>query len=82
MKEKDIDSKDIRLGHSPYVRATYSSPIVRVLNKISRNTWCPLSSKKFKHCCGKSGQDFCNEAKQNLEKYLNDLKNPENDKQG
>jgi hypothetical protein len=38
-----------------------------------------MTNKKFKNCCGASGQDFCTKAKDNLENYLNELKtsNPE-----
>jgi len=36
-------------------------------------------NKKFKKCCGASGQDFCTKAKENLEKYIDDLKTKEND---
>jgi hypothetical protein len=70
----------ITLNNNPYARATPFSPIVRVLNKVPRNTVCPETSKKFKHCCGASGQDFCNRAKENLENYLNELRNTNNDK--
>jgi hypothetical protein len=62
------------LPNHPYARGTYFSPVVRVLPKISRNAYCPLMNKKFKKCCGVSGQDFCNKAKENLENYVNDLK--------
>lgn len=68
-----------KLPHSPYARATVFSPVVRVLPKISRNAQCPLMNKKFKKCCGASGQDFCTKAKENLEKYIDDLKTKEND---
>jgi hypothetical protein len=70
------------LPNNPYARATPFSPIVRVLSKISRNTTCPATNKKFKHCCGASGQDFCTKAKENLENYINELKEPKNDKSG
>lgn len=62
------------LPNNPYARATPFSPIVRVLPKISRNAFCPLENKKFKNCCGKSGQDFCTKAKENLENYIDELK--------
>jgi hypothetical protein len=68
------------LPNNPYARATPFSPIVRVLSKISRNTRCPLMNKKFKHCCGASGQDFCEKAKENLENYIDELKESKNDK--
>lgn len=67
------------LPNNPYARATPLSPVVRVLTKISRNTVCPSTNKKFKHCCGASGQDFCAKAKENLENYINELKS-DNDK--
>lgn len=72
------------LPNNPYARATPFTPIVRVLPKIGRNAFCPLENKKFKHCCGKSGQDFCTKAKENLENHINELKTkklePNNDK--
>jgi hypothetical protein len=64
----------ISLPNNPYARATPFSPIVRVFPKINRNTLCPMTNKKFKNCCGTSGQDFCTKAKENLENYLNELK--------
>jgi hypothetical protein len=70
----------ITLKNNPYVRATFFSPVVRVLPKISRNTICPMTNKKFKNCCGSSGQDFCNKAKENLENYINELRQNNNDK--
>lgn len=80
------DPNKVILPNNPYARATPFSPIVRVLPKISRNTVCPATSKKFKHCCGSSGQDFCTRAKENLENFINELKtkNPEsnNDQNG
>lgn len=69
----------IKLDHSPYARATPFTPIVRVLPKIGRNSKCPLEGKKFKDCCGKSGQDFCDKAKENLENYINELKSKKDD---
>lgn len=71
---EEISKDKIILPNNPYARATPSSPVVRVLPKISRNSFCPLTNKKFKNCCGLSGQDFCTKAKENLENYLNDLK--------
>lgn len=74
------ENKDIvKLDHTPYARATFFSPVVRVLPKIGRNAICPLEGKKFKNCCGKSGQDFCTKAKENLENYINELKAKNND---
>jgi hypothetical protein len=54
--------------------------VVRVLPKISRNALCPLTNKKFKNCCGASGQDFCTKAKENLENYINELRQKPDDK--
>jgi len=70
-----MNSDNIEIKITPYARATEFHPIVRVLPKIKRNSYCPIENKKFKKCCGASGQDFCEKAKENLEKYLNDLKN-------
>ena len=72
MQNQEVEK--IILAHNPYARATNFSPIVRIFPKIPRNTNCPLLNKKFKKCCGASGQDFCNKAKENLETHLNDLK--------
>jgi len=69
------DSNSIQIKITPYARATEFHPIVRVLPKIKRNAYCSIENKKFKKCCGASGQDFCEKARENLEKYLNDLKN-------
>ena len=66
--------EDFKLSNNPYARATDFSPIVRVFRKIQRNQLCPFENKKFKNCCGSSGQNFCNKAKKNLETYLNKLK--------
>jgi hypothetical protein len=76
---KNIADKRIILPNNPYARATPFSPVVRVLPKILRNAYCPLNNVKFKNCCGKSGQDFCNKAKENLENYVNDLKSKKDD---
>jgi hypothetical protein len=76
---KNITDKRIILPNNPYARATPFSPVVRVLPKILRNAYCPLNNVKFKNCCGKSGQDFCNKAKENLENYVNDLKSKKDD---
>jgi hypothetical protein len=75
-------SQKIVLPNSPYARATPFSPVVRVLTKIGRNIRCPIEGKKFKDCCGKTGQDFCIKAKENLENYINELKEKNNDKCG
>jgi hypothetical protein len=77
---KENKKEKITLPHNPYARATPFSPVVRVLPKISRNSYCPLNNVKFKNCCGKSGQDFCTKAKENLENYVNDLRTKDNDK--
>ena len=69
MKEEKFELPD-----SPYARGNDFAPVVRVLPKISRNVKCPLFNKKFKKCCGITGQNYCNKAKENLETYLNDLK--------
>lgn len=74
-----MEENKVILPSNPYARATDWSPIVRILPKINRNTFCPLKNIKFKKCCGASGQDFCNIAKENLENYINDLKS-KNDK--
>lgn len=75
------ENNKIILSNNPYARGTDFSPVVRVLPKISRNSYCSLMNKKFKKCCGASGQDFCNKAKENLENYLNEIKeNIKNDK--
>ena len=63
--------KEIEAPNTPYSRATEFSPIVRIYNKIGRNMVCPYTNKKFKNCCGLSGQDFCEKAKQSLKDYLN-----------
>lgn len=77
---KENKQKKITLPHNPYARATPLDPVVRVLPKIGRNTRCPLENKKFKNCCGASGQDFCTKAKENLENYVNELREKHNDK--
>jgi hypothetical protein len=76
----NIEDKRITLPDNPYARATPFSPVVRVLPKISRNSYCPLNNVKFKKCCGASGQDYCTKAKENLENYVNDLRTKDNDK--
>jgi len=54
----------------PYGRATDFTPIVRIYPKIQRNTLCPFTRKKFKNCCGQTGQNFCEKAKETLKDYL------------
>ena len=71
------ENQDVKI--TPYARATDFHPIVRVLPKISRNSYCPIKNLKFKKCCGMSGQDYCNKAKENLQNYLNELSS-KNDK--
>jgi hypothetical protein len=66
MNKENID----KLTSVEYARATEFSPIVRIYPKISRNAVCPTSGKKFKHCCGKLNQDFCEKAKDTLKEYL------------
>lgn len=75
-----MNSEESSIRITPYARATEFHPIVRVLPKISRNSFCPIKNIKFKKCCGKNGQDYCNQARENLEKYLNDLKNKNDQK--
>lgn len=65
-----------------YLRATEFSPIHRALPKIGRNSLCPFENKKFKFCCGKTGQNFCSKAKESLDVFLkNKLKEIEEKKQ-
>ena len=66
MNKDNID----KLTSIEYARATEFSPIVRIYPKVSRNTVCPSSGKKFKHCCGKLNQDFCEKAKDSLKEHL------------
>ena len=70
----DKDNID-RLTEIEYARATEFSPIVRIYPKISRNTICPHSGKKFKNCCGQMGQDFCDKARDSLKEHLMKLVN-------
>jgi hypothetical protein len=70
-----MNEEKIQLPNTPYAGGTNFIPVVRVLRKISRNVMCPVLNKKFKKCCGATGQNYCNKAKENLETYLNDLKN-------
>jgi len=76
----DKESVD-KLTSLEYARATEFSPIVRIYPKISRNTICPNTGKKFKHCCGKMGQDFCEKAKETLKEYLMKLANEKQNKE-
>ena len=76
---QNIENNKIILPDNPYARATPFSPVVRVLPKISRNSYCPLNKVKFKKCCGTSGQDYCTKAKENLENYVNELREKHND---
>ena len=59
-----------KLTSMEYARATEFSPIVRIYPKIQRNAVCPSTGKKFKNCCGKLNQDFCEKAKDALKDYL------------
>jgi len=65
--------EQIIASNNPYARATDFSPIVRIYNKIPRNMVCPHTNQKFKNCCGKTGQDFCEKAKEALKEKLNNL---------
>jgi hypothetical protein len=71
MNKDNID----KLTSIEYARATEFSPIVRIYPKISRNTICPSSGKKFKNCCGQMGQDFCDKARDSLKEHLMKLVN-------
>jgi hypothetical protein len=71
MNKESID----KLTSIEYARATEFSPIVRIYPKIPRNTTCPHTGKKFKNCCGQTGQDFCEKAKDALKEYLIKLDN-------
>jgi hypothetical protein len=71
MNKDNID----KLTSIEYARATEFSPIVRIYPKISRNTICPSSGKKFKNCCGQIGQDFCDKARDSLKEHLMKLVN-------
>lgn len=66
MDKQNID----KLTSIEYARATEFSPIVRIYPKIQRNTNCPYTGKKFKNCCGKMGQDFCDKARDSLKEHL------------
>jgi len=71
MDKENVD----KLTSIEYARATEFSPIVRIYPKISRNTMCPYSGKKFKNCCGQMGQDFCDKARDALKEHLMKLVN-------
>jgi len=64
-----------KLTSVEYARATEFSPIVRIYPKIPRNTICPYTGKKFKHCCGQMNQDFCDKARDALKDHLMKLVN-------
>jgi hypothetical protein len=72
----------IQQPYSPYARGCEFSPIVRVVKKIKRNQVCPINNTKFKKCCGKTGQNFCNKSIDSLNEYLKclDKKDTDNDK--
>lgn len=61
--------------YSAYARATNFSPIVRVVQKINRNSICPFTNSKFKKCCGSNGQNFCNKAIDSLNDYIKNIVN-------
>lgn len=63
----------IMQSNHPYARAADFSPIVRIYNKIPRNEKCPYTNQKFKNCCGKTGQNFCEKAKESLKQKLDSL---------
>ena len=71
MNKDDID----KLTSIEYARATEFSPIVRIYPKVPRNTTCPHTGKKFKHCCGKLNQDFCEKTRDSLKEHLMKLTN-------
>lgn len=71
MNKEKIDQ--IMSTNNPYARATDFSPIVRIFSKISRNVRCPYTNEKFKNCCGKTGQNFCERAKEALKQKLDNL---------
>jgi hypothetical protein len=60
---------------TPYIRAYAGAPIHRVAPKMGRNDLCSLENKKFKHCCGKEGYDFC---KKMLVNYLEEIAKKQN----
>lgn len=68
-------SNNIEQPYSPYVRATSFSPVVRVVNKIKRNVLCPFTNLKFKKCCGKSNQNFCDKSIDSLNDHLKNFSN-------
>jgi len=57
-------------SNNHYARGTEFSPIVRIYPKIPKNSICPITNTKFKKCCGKTGQDFCEKSKEKLKEYL------------
>lgn len=77
MDKENVD----KLTSIEYARATEFSPIVRIYPKISRNTVCPYSGKKFKNCCGQMGQDFCDKARDALKEHLMKLVNEKQEEQ-
>lgn len=76
----DKESVD-KLTSLEYARATEFSPIVRIYPKIPRNTTCPHTGKKFKHCCGQMGQDFCEKARDSLKEHLMKIVNEKQEAQ-
>jgi hypothetical protein len=64
----DIDFSSIK----PYIQPYQRGPIHRIAPKMGRNDYCHLEGKKFKHCCGKDGHNFCHKMLANfLEKSQN-----------
>jgi hypothetical protein len=43
----------------PYIAINQHAPIKRMAPKIGRNEYCHSEGKKFKHCCGREGINFC-----------------------
>jgi hypothetical protein len=75
MNKDNID----KLTSIEYARATEFSPIVRIYTKIPRNAICPSTGKKFKNCCGKMNQDFCEKARDSLKEHLTKILNEKED---
>ena len=71
MDKNNID----KLTSIEYARATEFSPIVRIYPKVPRNSVCSSTGKKFKNCCGKMNQDFCEKARDSLKDHLTKILN-------
>jgi hypothetical protein len=69
-----IDSIDLnKIG--PYMAIHAHAPIKRMAPKIRRNQLCEHEGKKFKHCCGKEGINFCRKSyKDFLNKMIEESK--------